>query len=78
MSESEDSFFYGEISSATSVNNSAKVFKGLKKIKYISWNTFYFNIYVQPPALNVFSKLSDGGGGVVPLRSRGCAEAPQE
>lgn len=70
-------FFYGEISSATSVILQ-KCLKFFKKIKYISRNTFYFNIDVQPPALNVFSKLSDGGGGVVPLRSRGCAEAPQE
>lgn len=29
------------------------------------------------PALNVVSKISGGGGGVPPLRSRGSAGAPQ-
>lgn len=42
--------FYGEISNATLVYGSVRVFKVLGETKNISWNTFCFKVYVQQPS----------------------------
>ena len=59
MSESEDSFSWWNQQCPPEYTILLQRLKVLKP--NISWNTFCFNIYVQPPALNGFSKLSGRG-----------------